>query len=57
MTKQASKRIDLEELVASIGSDDLIAFGGGGLQRKPVAAAAAIARSDLTGLDVASFLG
>lgn len=52
-----NKRIDLDEMVALIGADDLIAFGGGGLQRKPVAAAAAIARSDLTGLEVASFLG
>lgn len=57
MAKHSSKHIDLDEMVALIGRDDLIAFGGGGIQRKPMAAAAAIARSDLTGLDVASFLG
>ena len=57
MKQPVSKRIDLEEMVASIGNDDLVAFGGGGIQRKPVAAAAAIARSDLKDLDIASFLG
>ena len=57
MKQPVSKRIGLEEMVASIGKDDLVAFGGGGIQRKPVAAAAAIARSDLKDLDIASFLG
>ena len=57
MKQPVSKRIDLEEMVASIGNDDLVAFGGGGIQRKPVAAAAAIARSGLSDLEVASFLG
>lgn len=57
MKQHGSKRIELDQMVASISPDDLIAFGGGGLQRKPVAAAAAIARSDLEALDVASFLG
>lgn len=47
----------MDELVSSIRKDDLIAFGGGGIQRKPVAAAAAIARSALSDLDIASFLG
>ncbi len=47
----------MDELVSSIRKDDLIAFGGGGIQRKPVAAAAAIARSKLSDLEVASFLG
>ena len=57
MKQPVSKRIGLEEMVASIGKDDLVAFGGGGIQRKPVAAAAAIARSGLKDLEVASFLG
>jgi glutaconate CoA-transferase subunit A len=57
MAKHPEKRIDLDALVAMIGQDDVIAFGGGGLQRKPMAAAAAIGRSKLTGLDVVSFLG
>ena len=54
---QTSKRIEMDQLVSSIRKDDLIAFGGGGIQRKPVAAAAAIARSVLCDLEVASFLG
>ena len=57
MKQPVSKRIGLEEMVASIGKDDLVAFGGGGIQRKPVAAAAAIARSGFKDLDIASFLG
>lgn len=57
MAKHPEKRIDLDALVAMIGKDDVVAFGGGGLQRKPMAAAAAIGRSTLTGLDVVSFLG
>ena len=57
MKQPVSKRIGLEEMVASIGKDDLVAFGGGGIQRKPVAAAAAIARSGLKDIDIASFLG
>ena len=57
MKQPVSKRIGLEEMVASIGKDDLVAIGGGGIQRKPVAAAAAIARSGLKDLDIASFLG
>ena len=57
MKQPVSKRIGLEEMVASVGKDEMIAFGGGGIQRKPVAAAAAIARSGLSDLEVASFLG
>ena len=52
-----NKRTDLDAMVASLNQNDLIAFGGGGIQRKPIAAAAAIARSDLSNLDIASFLG
>ena len=57
MSTHTGKRISLDAMVASLSSDDVIAFGGGGLQRKPVAAAAAIARSDLHDLDIVSFLG
>ena len=31
MKQPVSKRIGLEEMVASIGKDDLVAFGGGGI--------------------------
>lgn len=57
MQQQPDKTTGFDALVASLSASDMIAFGGGGLQRKPMAAAAAIARSDLSGLDVASFLG
>jgi glutaconate CoA-transferase subunit A len=57
MSTHTGKRISLDAMVASLSSDDVIAFGGGGLQRRPVAAAAAIARSDLHDLDIVSFLG
>lgn len=51
------KRISLDQLIARIDPGQIIAFGGGGLQRKPMAAARAIARSALAGLHVVSFLG
>lgn len=52
-----SKRIDLNQMVALIEPGGMVGFGGGGIQRKPMAAAAAIARSSLGDLEVASFLG
>lgn len=52
-----SKTITLDDIVALIRPGDMIGFGGGGIQRKPMAAAAAIARSGLDDLEVASFLG
>src|SRR6478752_6287810 len=51
------KRLSLQDFVAGIKPGASIAFGGGGIQRKPMAAAAAIARSQLTNLDIISFLG
>lgn len=51
------KRLSLQDFVAGIKPGDSIGFGGGGIQRKPMAAAAAIARSPLSNLDVISFLG
>jgi len=51
------KRLTMPELVAEIAPGQCIAFGGGGLQRKPMAAAKAIAASPLTDIPVISFLG
>lgn len=55
------KRISLSQLVASIREDDLIAFGGGSLlgslQRKPMAAAKALAVSSLAQIRAVVFLG
>lgn len=51
------KRITMGDFTASLKPGARIAFGGGGIQRKPMAAAAAIARSALTDLDLVSFLG
>lgn len=47
----------MEDLIGRIGPEHSIAFGGGGLQRKPMAAAQAIARSALTNLHLITFLG
>ncbi|WP_173934696.1 CoA transferase subunit A [Chelativorans sp. Marseille-P2723] len=52
-----SKRIDFDEMVGLVEPGHLVGFGGGGIQRKPMAAAAAIARSNLQHIDAASFLG
>lgn len=49
--------MDLAALVAAIGDGASIAFGGGGLQRKPMAAAKAIGASALKDLEVISMLG
>jgi glutaconate CoA-transferase subunit A len=51
------KRLTLTELVAAIAPGQSIAFGGGGLQRKPMAAVKAIAASALTDIPVISYLG
>ncbi|MES2976887.1 MAG: CoA-transferase [Pseudomonadota bacterium] len=51
------KQLSLEALTASLKPGMQIAFGGGGIQRKPMAAARAIARSQVAGLDLVSFLG
>ena len=47
----------MEAFIASLASGANIAFGGGGIQRKPMAAAHSIARSGLQDLDLVSFLG
>lgn len=52
-----SKVIGLEALADLAGEAGLIGFGGGGIQRKPMAAAAAIARAGVSGFEAASFLG
>lgn len=51
------KTLTLEKFTASLKPGMQIAFGGGGIQRKPMAAAAAIARSGLQDIDLVSFLG
>ena len=51
------KRLSLNELIGEIKSGSSVAFGGGGIQRKPMAAAAGIARSSLEDISVVSFLG
>ena len=51
------KRLSLKEMVAQIAPGQSVAFGGGGLQRKPMAAAKAIAASSLTNIPVIAFLG
>ena len=51
------KRLTMEAFTASLANGANIAFGGGGIQRKPMAAARAIARRGLTDLDLVSFLG
>ncbi len=51
------KRMSMSELVAEIADDQLVTFGGGGLQRKPMAAVKAIAASSIERLRLAMFLG
>jgi glutaconate CoA-transferase subunit A len=51
------KRMTMDELVAAVADDQLITFGGGGLQRKPMAAVKAIAASRISRLRLAMFLG
>jgi glutaconate CoA-transferase subunit A len=51
------KRMSMAELVAAIPDGALVSFGGGGLQRKPMAAVKAIAASPIQRLRLAMFLG
>lgn len=51
------KRLSLQELAGEVKSGGTVAFGGGGVQRKPMAAAAVIARSAVENINVVSFLG
>ena len=57
MTGSTDKRCTIGELVGSLSRDRTVAFGGGGLQRKPMLAATAIGRSALSDLHVITFLG
>ena len=52
-----SKVVSIADAVSAISSGQSIGFGGGGLQRKPMALARAIAASALTELNVCSLLG
>jgi glutaconate CoA-transferase, subunit A len=51
------KRLSLKQLVGEIKPGNSVAFGGGGIQRKPMAAAIEIARSPLENISVVAFLG
>jgi glutaconate CoA-transferase subunit A len=51
------KTLTLAELAARVSGAGSLAFGGGGLQRKPMAAACAIALSDTAPLHLVSLLG
>jgi len=51
------KRLSLSELVDHVRASRTVALGGGGLQRKPMAAVQAIATSGINDLDIVSFLG
>ncbi|MBM3523155.1 MAG: CoA transferase subunit A [Alphaproteobacteria bacterium] len=52
-----NKQISLAELVGEIRDGTRLALGGGGLQRKPMAAVRAIASSSARDLDLVAFLG
>lgn len=51
------KLTSIEDVVASLADGDTLAFGGGGLDRKPLAAAKAVGRSPLRDLGLVAFLG
>ncbi|HWC13844.1 MAG TPA: CoA-transferase [Actinomycetota bacterium] len=53
----ADKLVSLQDAVASIRDGDQIAFGGGGLNRKPLTAAKEVARSHAADLRLVAFLG
>jgi glutaconate CoA-transferase subunit A len=57
MAGSLDKRIVLDDMMAELMDGTTIAFGGGGMQRKPMAAAKAIARKGLQGVHAAVFLG
>jgi glutaconate CoA-transferase subunit A len=53
---EPNKLVPLEEMVGTVRGGMEVAFGGGGLQRKPMALARALARCDVTGLRLVCFL-
>lgn len=52
-----NKQITLQQFISSISPGESIAFGGGGLQRKPMAAVKAVAMSGLRDLHLVSYVG
>ena len=54
---QLDKRLSMADMVARIAPGESIALGGGGLQRKPIAAVKALATSSLTDIPLIAFLG
>jgi acyl CoA:acetate/3-ketoacid CoA transferase alpha subunit len=51
------KTVTLAQALAAVSSGSSIAFGGGGIQRKPMAVARALATADLDDLTVVTMLG
>jgi glutaconate CoA-transferase, subunit A len=52
-----SKITTFDSMIELASGGGVIGFGGGGMQRKPMAAARAMARAGLRGLDLAALLG
>ncbi|WP_332685516.1 CoA transferase subunit A [Bosea sp. (in: a-proteobacteria)] len=52
-----TKTITLEKALAAVAPGSSVAFGGGGIQRKPMAAARALAAADVGDLTVVAMLG
>jgi len=52
-----TKTITLEKALAAVASGSSVALGGGGIQRKPMAAARALAAADVGDLTVVAMLG
>ncbi len=57
MNESLDKTTTLDGFVESLDAGATIAFGGGGLQRKPMLVASALARSALSNLEIITFLG
>jgi glutaconate CoA-transferase subunit A len=55
--RSSDKTVSLEAIVSSLDDGAVLAFGGGGLDRKPMAVAKAIAGSTLRDLRLITFLG
>lgn len=51
------KTVTLAQALAAVSSGSSVAFGGGGIQRKPMAVARALATADLDDLTVVTMLG
>lgn len=52
-----TKTITLAKAITAVNSGSSVAFGGGGIQRKPMAAARALAATDVANLTIVAMLG